>query len=547
MENRLRNFLKDHFSFFSFSVNPESFVIDIEKAEFYSLCKSLFDELGFILLLDICGVDNLNKKNRNNNKRFEIIYHFLNLEEYQRLRVRIHIDEEDWIPSLFKIWPNSNWHEREIVDLLGLKFTNSSYKNLMQAPSDSRNPLRKDFNPKEKKQQDLIEIYDQYGKRKLDRSYDTVLWIENNPMISGNARLSFSLHKGRIKNSDIEIGYYHRGIEKEFENYSFEQGIILTDELNPFSSLISNFVWTRTLEEYLKIEITNRAKCIRMILIELSRVSEHLNNLGQMTSAMDAVGFHKICIENNEKILELLEMVTGSRYKHSFSRIGGLADDIPHGWISKCMETVQLIKSNMTKYSKVLIQSPSWLKKTRVGELSAYKALLFGFTGPNLRASGVNYDIRKSSPYYFYDKVDFNVVVGTTGDCYDRFLVRLEEIQQSIKIISQVLDNIPPGEVRVFSTQAKSRNLFDVQDFCKALENPRLFPLGEYYCATEAPGGELGFYFIADDSENPYRVKIRPPGFSFLQSYSELVNGRTLEEAKIILASLNIVISEIDR
>ncbi len=189
------------------------------------------------------------------------------------------------------------------------------------------------------------------------------------------------------------------------------------------------------------------------------------------------------------------------------------------------------------------------MQRSRIGHISAYDAIAYGFTGPTLRAAGVNYDIRKSSPYYFYDQVDFDVIVGTSGDCYDRFLVRLEEIRQSLRIISQVMDNLPPGDARIFPGvgELSSKSPEAIKEFCHEISKGIKAPAGEIYSSTEVANGEMGIFMATDNGDKPYRVKLRTPGFCLLQSYPKLVKGYYIEDARAILASLNIVMNEIDR
>ncbi len=545
MENRVQGLLVKKFGASKYHPEHGHHVLNIDINELPQTALYIKDELDFILLLDICAVDNL-KRQKISTKRFELIYHFLNMESHDRLRLKIDAEDDEWIPSIKKQWSNAAWYEREIVDLMGLKFSDSSYQNLLLPEVSKYFPLRKDFND-ELNEEEFLNNYYHYLDKDYDSTHCMEQWIENNSMISGNARFRFWLENNKIKRAKVDIGYHHRGIEKLFEQHYFEQGTLLTNHLNYYSSAMNNLGWCKAVEEFLNIEITDRAKCLRMIFSELARVVEHLNSLGCMGTTLKVLPFEKYLIEQREKIYTLFERVTGARFDLSISRIGGMTYDLPNGWISDCINVIRSVQDAIERYSKILIQSDAWMSKCRIGQTTAYEAIENGFTGPNLRAAGVNYDIRKSSPYYFYDQVDFDVVVGTSGDCYDRFLIRLEEIKQSLRIISQVLDNIPPGEIRIFSKELHGEKTADINQFCKLLAEPIKVSAGDIYSSTEVANGELGFYISTEDSTTPYRVKIRTPGFSLLQSYETLVLDKSLLEARAILSSLNIVMSEIDR
>ena len=272
----------------------------------YELCTYVKNELDFILLLDICAIDNLMRESLTiNSKRFELVYHFLNMETHQRLRMRVPVDEEEWIPSIKSLWSNAWWYEREVVDLMQLKFDDSSYKSLFQLPNMKSAPLRKDFKATEVNENEILEDYENILKKEFDPTVEIEQWVSNNSMINGMAKIQFWFNKNKIKKCEVDIGYHHRGLEKKMESLFFNQSVSLTDELNFFSAAMNNIAWCKAVEEHLNLEINDRAKGLRMIFIELSRVADHLNCLGNMGTTLDVISYEKYCLEHRERIYEL--------------------------------------------------------------------------------------------------------------------------------------------------------------------------------------------------------------------------------------------------
>ncbi|MBL7665892.1 MAG: NADH-quinone oxidoreductase subunit D [Bacteriovoracaceae bacterium] len=548
MSSNISNVLKKYANDSEYVKEGNTHVISCQLNKFDFFINLIKKELDFILLIDICVVDNLKRNNKNNsNKRFEVIYQFLNMELFERLRLKLSISEEEYIPSVKKYWLNAQWCEREAKEMFGIAFEDSSYQNLLLVKDDISFPLRKDRNYQ-------TATFSQIDKLRKDRSSENTLLSKyqlarNSHHVTGLSEIEIQERNEQVLKVQTEIGLYHRGLEKNMESISYTQSINLVDRLNYYSAPINSSGWCKAVEDLLNIEIPERAKGIRMIFCELSRISDHLNCLGTMASTVADTNYYFFSIELREMILELVEKALGSRLGFGFARIGGVATDLPSGWISSCMDLLKTLKQAMDSYSKILVKNEIWMRENQIGGISAYDAINWGYTGPCLRAAGVNYDMRKNIPYYFYDQVDFDVIVGTTGNCYDRFLVRIEEIKQSIKIVSQVLDNLPPGECRVvdLNNDLKSKNPNAVAEFCQLLNQGMKPVSNEVYSSIESPNGELGFFIVADGGKHPYRVKIKAPSFCTMQSFPKLVRYNNVDQIKPILSSLNIVMNEIDR
>ena len=430
-----------------------------------SVMTKFKEELGFSMLLDVCGVDNTGRPKTEwlHGKPFEAVYHLLNMENHERVRVRVPVDPD----------------------------------NGEMGPS--------------------------------------------HPATHGTLRIMAEIEGEVIKRSKLEIGYLHRCFEKMTENHLYNQVVPYTDRLNYCSSPMNNIGWCKAIEDMMGIEIPDRAKAMRMVLAELSRVIDHLVCVGAGAVDLGALTTIFLCLEQRERVYELFEKLCGARLTVSLTRIGGMAQALPVGWVTDELD-------------RLLTKNPIYVSRTKVTPISAADAIAWGYTGPCLRAAGVNYDIRKASPYYFYKDIDFEVPVGHSGNPYDRYLVRMEEMRQSLRIVTQVLANLPSGPVQSLDKRVCIPPKKEVYTNIEGLMNHFMLimkgvrpPVGEIYSATEAANGELGFYVISDGGPNPFRVKVRPPCFALFQSFNAVVNNWMIADAVSQLGSMNIIAGELDR
>jgi NADH-quinone oxidoreductase subunit C/D len=524
--------------------------------------KSLKDELGFNMLLDVCGVDNLKrpKSEWSHGIRFEAVYHLLNMDNHERLRVRVPVDvlNRETIPSVISLWKTADWFEREAWDMYGIDFEGKKKERLLTHHEFVGHPLRKDYEATHN--QALSESLDIYFDPDPTISVEEAAkreWINigpSHPATHGTLRIMAEIEGEIIKRSHLEIGYLHRCFEKMCETHMYNQVIPYTDRLNYCSSPMNNIGWCKAIEDMMGIEIPDRAKALRMVLAELSRVIDHVVCIGASAVDLGALTTFWYGFEQRERVYELFEKLCGARLTVSLTRIGGMAQELPVGWITDCIETVKIIQKNIEEVDKLLTKNKIWIDRTRVCPISKEDAISWGYTGPCLRAAGVNYDIRKASPYYFYKDVEFEIPIGQTGDNYDRYLVRMEEMRQSLKIVRQVLDNIPSGPYTSLDKRICLPPKKEVYTNIEGLMNHFMLvmkgvtpPVGEIYSSTEAANGELGFYVISDGGKNPYRVKCRPPCFPIFQSFNEVVHNKLLSDAIAELGAMNIIAGELDR
>ncbi|MEK7432633.1 MAG: NADH dehydrogenase (quinone) subunit D [Cyanobacteriota bacterium] len=377
----------------------------------------------------------------------------------------------------------------------------------------------------------------------------------SHPASHGTLRTFCALDGETIKASVLEIGYLHRGFEKTIEKKTYNQVIPYTDRLNYVSSIMNNVGFSKAVEKMLGIQITDRCIFIRVILSELMRVADHLVCIGANLVDIGALTNFWYLYNQRETIYTILEKLTGARLTNSFTRIGGLYRDLYPGFEGDIKFALKEIEKAIMDVTKLIKKNKIFLERTQdVCAVSKEDAISFGFTGPCLRASGVEYDIRKAHPYYYYDQFDFDIPVGQVGDTYDRMFVRFEEMYQSISLIRQYMKKLPGGPINTDDKRAampdKSNTYNNIEGlinhFKLVFEGVEV-PAGEIYDSTEVANGELGFYIVSDGSGTPYKVKVRPPCFYIFSAFSDMIEGRMIADAVATLGSLNIIAGELDR
>ncbi|OWP62145.1 NADH-quinone oxidoreductase subunit D [Hymenobacter amundsenii] len=358
----------------------------------------------------------------------------------------------------------------------------------------------------------------------------------------------------RIISGVPTIGYIHRAFEKIAERRPFYQITTLTDRMNYCSSPINNMGWHMTVEKLLGVEVPKRAQYIRVILMELARITDHLicnGILGVDTGAF--TGFLYL-MDEREKVYEIYEEVSGARLTTNMGRVGGMERDFSDIAIAKLRAWLKTFPGVMREFELMFNRNRIFMDRiVDVGAISAERALNYGFTGPNLRAAGVDYDVRVMNPYSSYQDFDFEIPVGTKGDTYDRFMVRNEEIWQSLRIIEQALENLPAGPYHADAPhfylppkQAVYQNMEALIYHFKIVMGEIDAPVGEVYHSVEGGNGELGFYLVSDGGRTPYRLHFRRPCFIYYQAYTEMVVGQTLSDAIVTLSSMNVIAGELD-
>jgi len=375
------------------------------------------------------------------------------------------------------------------------------------------------------------------------------------PSTHGVLRVVLEMDGEVITKATPVIGYLHRGIEKLAESKTYNQVITLTDRLDYTSPFINNLAYVLAVEKLLGLDVPLRAQYIRVLLVEITRIQSHLVWLGTHALDLGAMSPLLYCFREREETLDMFEMVGGARMNQSYFRIGGLAGDLPEGFVDKVREFSKVLPSRIEGYETLLTKNKIWLGRTKdVGIISGEDGIALGLSGPSLRASGVKWDLRKANPYSSYDHFDFEIPTGKTGDVYDRYLVRMEEMRQSNRIIRQVLDKLPTGEINAYSPKVvpplKEKVVNNIESLIShfhIMTEGFEVPKGEAYCSVESSKGELGFYIISDGSNKPYRVKIRAPSFVNLESLSVMAEGKMISDMVAVIGSIDICLGEVDR
>jgi NADH-quinone oxidoreductase subunit D len=375
------------------------------------------------------------------------------------------------------------------------------------------------------------------------------------PSTHGVLRLVLELDGETVVRAIYDIGYLHTGFEKSFEDKTYTQGITLTDRMDYLSPLSNNLGFCLAVEKLLDIEIPARAQWIRVLLTELTRIQSHLVWLGTHAIDLGAMSALLYCFREREDILHIFEMVSGQRMMTSYFRIGGLALEPPLGWLKRIEKFVKAFPGHLEEYENLLTKNPIWLRRTvGVGKLTADEAIAWGLSGPSLRGSGVDWDIRKKQPYSSYDKFDFKVPTQPEGDVYARYLVRLEEMRQSLRIVQQTMEGLPEGPIKANAPHVVLPDRESMKTSIEALIyhfkivtegfHP---PIGEVYQAIESPRGELGFYMVSDGTPKPFRCHVRAPSFANLQALPKMIEGRLIADVVACVGTIDIILGEVDR
>jgi NADH-quinone oxidoreductase subunit D len=375
------------------------------------------------------------------------------------------------------------------------------------------------------------------------------------PSTHGVLRVVLELDGETVVRAMPDIGFLHTGIEKTMESKTYAQVIPLTDRMDYVANLSNNLAYLLSVEKLLDIQAPPKAQVIRVLLTELTRINSHLVWVGSHAMDLGAQSMIMYGFREREKLLDLFELCSGQRMMTSYFRIGGLAQDIPEGFEAKIKEILDTFPGRIDDYENLLTRNRIWLNRTvGVGRISAEDAINLGVSGPILRACGVKWDIRKSNPYSGYEKFEFDNPTGKNGDTYDRYLVRVEEMRQSLRIVKQALESIPEGDhvarVPGVVLPPKEEVLSNIEALIfqfKLVVEGFSPPVGEVYHSIEGPKGEIGYYIVSDGSNKPYRVRVRPPCFVNLGALSRMVEGRLLADVVAIIGSIDIVLGEIDR
>jgi len=536
----------------------------VDREILLDLARDLRDgrETRFDLLLDLCGVDYPDRPEEDGG-RFDAVYHLYSIPRAERLRLKVPLSESDpALPSLIPVWKAANWFEREAYEMFGLRFDgHPNLRRLLTHEAFKGYPLRKDYDAARRwilTEDQMYRPHPEPEESVEDEMFErmTINFGPSHPAMHGTFRVVATLDGEVITASEVEIGYLHRCFEKMSETHTWQQVIPYTDRLNYCSSFINNVAYCRTVERMLGVEVPPKAVWARTILSEFSRIMDHCVCNGSTLVDAGALTNFWYMFQPREEIYGLLESCFGARLTVAGCRIGGLLADLPPDFIERSRRIMEMIPPFVADVERLITKNRIWMDRSiGVSAISGEEAVNWGWTGPCLRASGVGYDVRRAHPYDLYDTVDWEVPVLSGGDIYDRYRVRMLEIEQSVRIIRQLLDRgMPEGPYIVddphvaLPPKEKAYNEMESMIYhFKLIMDGIQVPAGERYLMSEGANGELGFYVISEGGGKPYRIKVRPPCFPIFSTFSRLIDGGSVSDMIVTLGGLNVIAGELER
>ncbi len=541
------------------------------------LLRFLKEEIDrpYKMLYDLSAIDERMRQHRDGQpaSNFTVVYHLLSLERNEYVRIKVALAEDrPSLPSITRIWPSANWYEREVWDMFGIAFDGHPHlRRLLMPDSWVGHPLRKEHParatemgpyqlPPEKElaEQEALRFRPEEWGMSRERDGSDFIFLNLGPQHPGThgvLRIALQMDGEEIVDAIAQIGFHHRGAEKMGERQSWHSYVPYTDRIDYLGGVMNNLAYLTAVEKLAGIQVPPRAQVIRVMMAELFRIISHLVWYGTFAQDVGQMSPVFFTFNDRERAFSIVEAITGARMHPSWFRIGGVAADLPKGWEKMFRDFIKYLPPRLVEYDGTVMRNLIFRARTKgIGSFTVDEGIEWGVTGPNLRACGLEWDFRKRQPYSGYENFEFDIPTGQNGDCYDRAVVRIEEIRQSLRILEQCVNNMPEGPYTsdhpLATPPLKQRTMHDIETlithFLSVTWGP-VMPVGEALGAIEATKGNNGYYLVSDGSTVSYRTRIRTPSFAHVQTLALLAQGLMIPDLVVILGSLDFVLADIDR
>jgi NADH-quinone oxidoreductase subunit C/D len=532
-------------------------------------------ERPYRILFDLSVVDERLRKNRREQpeSNFTVIYHLVSFDRNEDIRIKVALEGD--YPSLETvtgIWPSADWYEREAWDMFGVTFEGHPHlRRILMPPAWEGHPLRKEhparatemgifYFPEEKEiaEERALQFHpEEWGMKRSGE--DTEFMFLNigpqHPGTHGLLRIILQLDGEEIVDAVPDIGYHHRGAEKMGERQTWHTFIPYTDRVDYLGGVMNNLAYVLGVEKLAGIEVPDRVKVIRVMLAEFFRIASHLVFFGTFAQDVGAMSPVFFTFNDRERVFDIIGAICGGRMHPGWFRIGGVAQDLPGGWDRLVRDFIGYFPRRLAEYDTLVLKNTILKARTQgVGGYSLDEAIEWGVTGPGLRACGLDWDLRKKRPYSGYDEFEFEIPTAVHGDCYDRCVIHVEEMRQSLRIIEQCVNNMPSGPYKakhpLTTPPLKERTMHDIETLIHHFLNVSwgpVIPAGEAFSCIEATKGNNAYYLISDGGTMPYRVRIRTPSFAHLQMVPIMCRGVMIPDLIAILGSIDFVLADVDR
>ena len=551
----------------------------VPRARLREVLRRLRDEGAprFPLLLDVSAIDERLRRHRDGqpSSAFTAFYHLFDPDPagVRELRLKVALAEDDAVlPSVVDLFPSANWYEREAFDLFGIRFDgHPNLRRILTPPGWEGHPLRKEHPARAtelepytldeerlaKEQEALRFVPEDWGMERAgpDSEFLFLNLGPNHPSVHGVFRIALQLDGERIVDAVPDIGYHHRAAEKMAERQAWHSYVPYTDRIDYLGGVMNNLPYVMAVERLAGIEVPPRAQVIRILLCELFRISSHLVFYGTFAQDVGQLSPVFYMFADRERLLAIVEAITGGRMHPGWFRIGGVAADLPRGWDAMVRDFLDWMPRRLDEYEAMVLKNGIVRRRSiGIGAYDTDEALAWGVTGPALRATGHAFDLRKARPYAGYDAFDFDVPVAERGDSFDRCVVRVEEIRQSLRIVRQCLEYMPPGpfkaDHRLTTPPLRERTMHDIETLIQHFVNMSwgpVIPAGEATGTVEATKGLNRYTLVSDGGTEPYRARIRTPSFPHLQQIPAISRGLLIADLIVIVASIDFVMADVDR